>query len=397
VSDLPIQVYVRDSNRQTFAELTTWTEVTCIGRFNDLGQWTLVTENAADAAALTPPTNSSGQITARRGLIFRREDANGVPQTFMSGWTREPDVESSEGQTVWTFTGYNDTVLLRNALCWPLPTQPANQQTESHDIRTGTVTSRIKGYFDANVVNRQAVAGAVAQSVALGAVGVTKARFKGLLELAQELCGRAINFEVRQRDSDRALYLQFWTPEDKRLSVQFSPSLGTVQSWSRSSSETTCNRVIIGAGGEMELRVFRQFQDAESIGDWGPIEQFKDRRDISPEDPALEDELTVDGLTFLDENKGRSTFKIDINGSPNAQPWVHYRPGDLVRAYIDTDENAQPVGLVDDLVWQVEATWSADGESGAVQIGNPEDTPDEKAARLHRKTIRRVTDLETRR
>lgn len=398
MTELPIQVYVRDSNRNVFAQLTTWSEVTVVGRFNDVSQWTLVTENPLEAQALTPPVDSSGKITGRRGVILRRDDTNGNPQTFMSGWlSKEPDVDSSGGQTQWTFTGYDDTVLLRNALCWPLPNAAANQQTESHDIRIGTVTSRIRGYFNANVVTRQAVPGALAQSVNLGASGVTKARFKGLLELAQELCGRGINFEVRQRDSDRALYLQFWTPEDKRLSVQFSPALGTVQSWKRASSETTCNRVIIGAGGEMELRVFRQFQDVEDISDWGPIEQFKDRRDLSPEDEALEDELTVDGLTFLDENKGRSTFTIDISGSPNAQPWVHYRPGDLVRAYIDTDENSQPIGLTDDIVWQVEATWSADGEEGTVQIGNPEDAPDEKTARTIRKTIRRVTDLETRR
>jgi len=398
VTDLPIQVYVRDSNRQTFAELTTWSTVTVIGRFNDVGQWTLITENPLEAQALTPPTNSLGQITARRGLIFRREDTAGTPQTFMSGWlSKEPDVESSEGQTQWTFNGYNDTNLLRNALCWPRPTAAATAQTDSHDIRIGPISNRIRDYFIANVVTRQGVAGATGGSqVNLGASGITKARFKGLLELAQELCGRAINFEIRQRDSDQALFLYFWLPEDKRLSVQFSPSLGTVQAWSRSSSETTCNRVILGAGGEMELRVFRQFQDAEDISDWGPIEVFKDRRDLSPEDPTLEDELTVDGLTFLDESKGRSTFTIDVSGAPGSLPWVHFRPGDRVRAYIDTDDNGQPVGLVDDLVWQVDAEWSAEGESGTVQIGNPEDVPDETTARTIRKTIRRVNDLETR-
>lgn len=399
MTDLPVQVYVRDSNRDTFGELSSWESLTLVGRRNDVGQWTLVTKDPREANALSPPLNAAGDIIARRGVIIRREDANGVPQTIFSGWvSKEPDVAHSGGQTTWTFTGNNDTVLMRNATCWPRPTAPATGQSDTHDIQTGPASNRIRNYFIRNVANRQGVAGAGGgNQLNLGPSGTSKLRFKGLLEAAQEIAGRKLNFEVRQRDDDKALFLYQWLPVDKRLSVQFSPALGTVQSWSRSSSETVANQVIVGAGGEMELRIFRFFQDATSVGDWGPIEQFRDRRDISPDDPTMEDQVTVAGLEFLEENIGRSTFSIDINGAPDARPYRDYFPGDLVRAYIDQDESGQPIGLVDDLIEQIEVTWSAAGEEGSVQIGKPDEDLDTRMARAIRTALRRIADLEANR
>lgn len=395
MTDLPVQVYVRNQNRETIGDLSSWESLTVVGRRNDVGQWTLITKDPDEALLLTPPTNSAGEITARRGVIIRREDVNGTPQTIMSGWTREPDVEHSGGQTTWTFTGYDDTVLLRNAQCWPKPTAPASAQSDTHDIASGPASNRIRDYFLRNVANRQAVPGAAGgNQLNLGPSGISKLRFKGLLEAAQEIAGRVVNFTIRQRDSDRALFLYQWLPVDKRLDVQFSPTLGTVQSWKKSSTETTANQVIVGAGGEMELRVFRLFQDAAHVATWGPIEAFRDRRDISPDDPALEDLVTVAGLEFLEENKGRSTFTIDITGAPDARPFQHYFPGDLARAYIDQDANGQPIGLVDDLIEVVDVTWSAAGEEGSVQLGKADQTLDDLMANALRLALRRIADLE---
>ena len=399
MSDLPVQVYVRDMNRETIGMLTSWVSLNVVARRNDVGTWTLVTQSPDEASLLSPPVNSAGQLTGNRGVILRREDDNGEPFTFFSGWlSKDPDIEHSGGRTTWTFTGYDDTRLLLQALCWPKPTAAANQQTDTHDRRTGPASNRIRDYFIVNVVTRMGVPGAAGGSqLNLGPSGVTQARFIGLLELAQTIAGRTLNFTVRQRDTDKALFLYQWLPQDKRLSVQFSPALGNVQSWKRTSTETAVNRVIIGAGGEMELRVFRQFQDTSDMAIWGLIEQFKDRRDVTPTDPNIEEILQADGLEFLDENKGRSTFTIDIDGTPDARPFVHFAPGDRVRAYIDQDENGQPLGLVDDLIEQIEFEFSAEGERGSVQIGKPDQTLDDRFAARLRLDTRRLSFLETNR
>jgi len=394
--DHGVQVYIRDQNRQVIGSTSTWHSLSVVARRNDVGQWTLVTSSPEDAAILSPVINSSGKITANRGIILRRENAVGTPVTFMSGWlAKEPEIQHSGGQTVWTFSGFDDTHLMLRTLCWPKPTAAVNLQTDTHDVRVGTATSRIRGYFNANVVTRLAIPGANGgAALTLGPSATSQARFAGLLELSQQIAGLDINFKVMQRDSDRALYLYQSTPVDKRLDVQFSPSLGTVLSWNRTSRETAGNTVITGAGGEMELRVFRRYIDADDRAAWGIYEVFKDRRDISPTDPNLEDLLAVDGLEFLQENIARSSFMTDISAAPDARPFVHYAPGDRVRAYIDQDDNGQPIGLVDGLIETVEASWSASGESGTVQVGAPMEDMDEMTARTIRIALRRIESLE---
>ncbi|HTF53599.1 MAG TPA: hypothetical protein VK735_39655 [Pseudonocardia sp.] len=396
--DHGIQVYIRDIDRSIIGSTSTWASLSVVARRNDVGQWTLVIASPEDAALLTPVINSQGKITRNRGIVLRRENVNGIPATFMSGWlAQEPEIEHSGGETVWTFTGFDDTHLMRRTLCWPKPSAAVTAQTDTHDIRSGPASDRIRGYFNANTVVRVDSAGNGGAVLGLGPSAITQARFKGLLELSQEIAGRAVNFKVMQRDSDRALYLYQWAPADKRLDVQFSPALGTVQSWSATSKDSTGNTVITGAGGEMELRVFRRYADANDITAWGVYEVFKDRRDISPTDPNLEDVLAVDGLEFLEENVARSSFTANISSAPDARPFVHYAPGDLVRRYIDQDANGQPIGLVDDLIETVEASWSAEGETGSIQIGAPMENLDELMARQLRLAMRRITDLETRR
>jgi hypothetical protein len=396
-----LQVYVRNANRQVIGETTRWSSVTVDALRNDMWRWTLVTSDPEDAALMLPPTNSAGVVTEKRGVIIRRIQPDGSAVTVMSGWMKYPDVDSSGGQTTWTFSGYDDTATMR-VLLWPLPLQSITSQTETHDRRTGPISNRNQDYFLRNIVNRLAVPGTfVGSQLGIGASGVSQVRFDDALPFAQKLTGRAVNFQVRQRDSDQVLFLYQWAPPDKRAAVRFSPALGNVTGWSSTSTECTANIVIVGAGGEGVLRRFRRYADNASVTAWGPIEVFVDRRDLNPdEDEDWELQAEVAGLERLEEGAARSSFSLDISTGAGIgpTPFVDFFPGDRVLAYAGADENQIPIGPVtDDLVESVQVTYSEAGEEGSVRIGSVPDDVDNVMARQIRELGRRTHGLETRR
>lgn len=401
MSDLPIQVILRGPQRQNLGDCTTWASVSVVARRNDLWQWTLVTSNPADAALMLPATNTAGKITSNRGVILRRIQPDGSAVTFMSGWqSKYPDVSTDGGLTTWTFTGYDDTKLLASATLWPKPDAAVTAQTDTHHRISGPASNRIRGYAIANLVTRLGVDGfSTGSQLNLGPSKPSQARFDDFLPFAQNIAGRALNFQVRQRDSDSDLFLYQWLPPDRRSSVRFSPALGTVTAWSSASTEPTVNVVIVGAGGEGVLRRFRRYVDQASINVYGPLEVFKDRRDLNPdEDPDWELQAEVDALEILEEGAARSTFQIDIQGADGARPFVDYVPGDRVLAYADADEAQQPIGpVVDDLVEEIQVTYSAEGEQGTVRVGSTPDDVDNVMARQIRELGRQVKGLETRR
>lgn len=397
----PVLVELRGPGRENLGDCTTWASLHVLGRRNDVWQWTLTTTHWRDAELMMPTVNSGGDITSNRGVVLRRVQPDGSARLFMSGWqSRYPDVVTEGGVTTWTFTGYDDTKLLANAECWPKPTSPIGSQTDTHDRRTGPASNRIRDYFIANVENRQNVDGAVGgNQLNLGPNEISKARFDNLLPLAQGIARRNVNFQVRHRETDRAMFLYQWTPPDKRASVRFSPTLGTVAGWSSTSTECTANVVIVGAGGEGVLRRFIRRADQASVNAYGPIEVFIDRRDLNPdEDPDWELQAQVAALEALEEGRARTSFAIDIRGAAGARPFVEFGPGDRVLAYADADEDQQPVGpVVDDLIEVVDVTYSATGEEGSVEIGAAADDVDNEMGRRIRDLGRRTHGLEARR
>jgi len=402
MSDL-IQVFVRDHNRQVVGMTTRWSSVTISARRNDLWTWTVTMTDPADAALMMPPTDAAGKVTHKRGVVLRRIQPDGSAVTIMSGWqSKFPDVSSDGATTTWTFTGYDDTSHLL-VLLWPIPTAPITSQTDTHDRRTGPISNRLRDYFIGNVSNRLGVNGAAGgNQVNLGATGVSQARFADFLPFAQELTARSVNFQVRQRDTDSLLFLYQWAPVDRRATVRFSPALGTVQGWSSNSTPCTANIAIVGAGGEGVLRRFRRYADAASIQAWGPREVFVDRRDLNPdEDEDWELQAEVAGLEAIEQGAARSSFTLETEfggGGIAPTPFVDFWPGDRVLAYADADEAQQPIGPVtDDLVEQVDTTYSEAGESGTVRVGSVPDDVDNAMARQIRNLGRRIHGLETRR
>lgn len=388
------KVYFRRPGRQTMGDSSRWTELVLVRRRNDVSRWTLTTSDPEDAASLSPILDTSGRIIERRGVVIRKGDL-----TLASGWCEtEPRQDSDGTKRMWTFSGWDDTVLMADALCLPKPSAPITAQTDAYHVTSGHRSDRIRTYFTANVVTRLGIPGTNGGvPLALGQTGVSRARMRSVLEVSQEIAGRQVNFRVIQRASDRALFLEQWAPRDLRRRVQFTPVNETVKGWSYVPSPGDGTRAIVGAADAKSARPFRSYVDVDAEAEWGglrKIERFLDRGDLDPEEnPTWEDEAEQDALDFLAEGRARASFTVDITGGPDYG--TAWDVGDLVRAYIDVDANGRPIGVVDDVIEQATVTWNEQGEHAQVSIGT-EDSPQLRTARDVRALRRRIGKLEAR-
>lgn len=404
----PPEVYVRGTDRRTLGLATSWVQLDLHQLRNDVGRWTLVTRDAATAALLAPPINAEGRMTGARGVIIRRGG-----RTIATGWCDgSPNVSNDGSVTEWTFSGWDDTVIMSDTLCWPRPLSPIEQQTDKDHVVQGPASNRIRDLYIQNVATRLGIPGAAGGNyLHLGPNRKSRARFDVLLTKAQEIASRDLNFMVRQRDSDRALFLYQWLPPDKRPGkhpnpVVFSPALGTVRGWGHESTPASASRLVVGAGGDDEERGFREFVghvSEEELAGVRKIERFQDRRDLSLTDdddnPSDEwiDEAREGASEFLAEATSRATYTINITGEPNYLYGIDIEVGDLVRGYLDQDSNAQPIGLVDDLIEEATVTWSDEGERSEIRVGAPVlDATNRKLEWGLRLLRRRVLALETR-
>lgn len=386
-----IEVFVRQADRQTIGSFTEFDRHTLTQRRNDAGRWVFQISDPDIAEELTPRTNSAGAITSRRGVIIRKDG-----HYLDSGWCKKPDAEEVNGVRTWTFSGFTDTAILANALCYPSPqtaiTNSVTTQPDRDYVVTGSRSARVRELFLRNVVERMAEDGADAGAlVNIGPTDTSRARFTTLLTLAQEICGRSVNFSVSQRDTDRQLLLAFRAPRDLTQSVQFSEGADTIDRWGYSSEPATVTRVVIAVGGEGVARRFRLRINAEAELAGDTIERFLDARDIDPLVSGWEAEADARGDEFLSENAGSTTFSIDATGGPKygAGP-DQFLAGDMVRCVLANGVTVDD--LVEETVLEVAP---GTGERVTVQVG-PADPPEKRDAKRERDTNRRIKALEAR-
>lgn len=377
---MPVEVYVRDPDRRTIGKLTRWSTVSVLQRRNDVATWLIQHPIDDDLAMLQPGT----------GIIIKRD---GV--TVESGFKWTPDERKWLGvERSGMVGGWGDTVILHDTLCWPQPTQPIGDQTAQNfsTAQDLAASTRVRQLFQANTINRLQIPGAaLGAPVTLGTEGRSSVLFTNLLEHAQEICARDVNFWVRQRDSDRALALEFAAPRDLRMSAQFSPQVGTVTTLTTTDTGPELTRVILGAG-DGENRVFRQ-RNATQAGltgsresDWQnvrKIERFIDAGSLDPADLLFVDEATEQMNAELIGGRRRQSLHIEVEGGlPFMGPVADggFATGDLVRAYYLP--TLDPQFAVDDLVEQVE--WTVDAQGGErvkVWVGPVNDVEERDADR----------------
>lgn len=374
---MTVEIYVRGTDRGTVGLVSSWHQLMLVERRNDIGRWTLALATELDADLFQPGT----------GVIIRRDGT-----TLMSGWLESRQFTKTGAQAEWVLSGWDDLVYFADTTCWPKPAAGITAQTDAYEVRTGAASTRINGYWTANVVSRLAIAGAATNiDPAVGPSGTSRARFHTLLELAQQACGKTVNFRVTQSDVDNSIRPTFALPPDRRLGVQFSPEVGTVTSYEWADIHPTVTRVPVGGGDAAANRKFRLFTDTAAETVWGSVrrpEKFSDRRDLDPLESTFETEMSDEGANELLEGRRRSMFGMQVTDTEGLRYGVDYRVGDQVRAY------PEPGVPLDDLVEEVEVTFNAEqGETAAVWVG-PREDPQEADLRRERDIRRRIARIE---
>jgi hypothetical protein len=317
------QIQIRDSQLNRIGEVTDYSKIELIPRFNAVGSFVLdIPTDCTAARELIKP---------KHGIIVKK---NG--KTVMSGTvTSRKRSFSSTGDTL-TLVGKDDNVYLSGRVAYP----EINGEfaLQDYDVRTGSAETIMKQFVSVNagpnaLPERQKIT--IEADKGLGDIVTGRGRFHTLLELLTTIAlnGGGLGFRVVHVND--SLEFQVYQPSDKTKEAFFSPLLGNLASFDYSNDDPTANFIIVGGGGEGKDRILLNKSDNTSIATYDRWESFKDQRDTSD----LE-ELNQS----LDEELANGTEQYSFNFTPIDTPQLsfgtHYGLGDKVSIVL-TQPNEQ--------------------------------------------------------
>lgn len=255
--------------------------LSAVVRFNDVGEWKLTLPRSHPMASALFAPGSGISVDMRGERIFSGPTWQPARQTDQ---TNAPD-------GTFTFVGYTDDILLRNARAWPEPSNPdPTTQAVANDVREGYAETIMREYVSANIgpdapTERRSL---LAQKLVLATDELrgpsdakASPRFATLLATLQEIALYAgLGFQVIQRGS--TLQFEVITLHDRSRTVRLDIDSGTLASEESTVSPPELTRAIVAGQGEGVDRVIVQRTSAEGTtaeGEWGQIiEEFIDAR-----------------------------------------------------------------------------------------------------------------------
>lgn len=277
------EIFVRDAHLNRIGQITDYTQLDLIPRFNSVGSF-----------ALDIPTDSPMArelIKPKAGIIVRKDG-----KSLFSGTVTSRQRSFDLSGDAMTLAGVDDMACLANRLAYPVPS--ADFSLSDYDVRTGKAEALMKQYVDVNagpsaISDRRTLM--VEADKGLGTVVTGRARFQVLIEFLASLAlsGGGLGFNVVQ--VGQSLEFRVYQPTDKTRSAFFSPLLGNLAEFKYSHNNPEANMVIVGGGGEGKARNLKWKQDNASIAKFGRVETFVDQRhttDLEEINQALDEELT---------------------------------------------------------------------------------------------------------
>lgn len=375
------RIYIRDQYLNKVGELTDFTKLELLPRFNAVGSF-----------ALDLPTDSFAArelVKPRAGIIVVRDG-----QAIFSGQVTSRKRQFDSNGDMLTLAGRDDMVHLARQLAYPVPSGPP-YNSQDYDVKTGIAETVMKQYVDANIgpsarPERQKLA--IGLDTGLGSVITGRARFHNLLDFLVSLAiqGGGLGFRVVQ--VDKSLEFQVYQPEDKTRTALFSPLLGNVSGFDYSSDDPEANVIIVGGTGEGMARIIWQGEWNESITKFGRVETFLDRRDtsdLSELDKAINEEFTNKAekvsLNFTPIDTPSLSFGRDY-GLGDKVSVVLTQPGevvteDIVYRFVSLYQSVKTTHefirktqnkfeVVRDVVREVKITIDSNGETIQPTVGN---------------------------
>jgi hypothetical protein len=319
-------LYIRDAHLNRIGEITDYTRLDLIPRFNNVGSFVL---------ELPTNTQAAKELIKRKAGIIVKKDGQTVFSGTVTGRGRS---FSSNGDSM-TLTGKDDNNYLARTLAYPETNGSFSSQ--AYDVRTGKAEAVMKQYMDYNMGPNAELSRRLLQiesDKGLGSTVTGRARFHVLLELLRSLAlsGGGLGFRVLQVDNQ--LQFQVYEPSDKTRSAFFSPLLGNLASFEYSNEDPEANLVIVGAGGEGSDRIIKWKADNSSIVKHGRTEIFVDRRDTT-DIAELEQKLDEELINHAEQN----SFNFVPVDTPQLSFGKHYNLGDKVSVVL-----TQPNEVVDE-------------------------------------------------
>lgn len=345
-------VYARAPDMTLAGQVDDYQKLEMVTRFNDVGTWLLDVDASTSPAPFLMLDGAGLVVTADGTVVFSG------PVT-----RRERDFAGDHNRL--RVSGFDDSVQLTRRLASPQPTTAAPPyNSQGYDVRTGTCSTILGQYVNVNagpgaLGARQIPGLTLAADPGLGTSITGRARWQPLPELLQglALAGGGLGYRVLQVGT--GIQFSVYAVVDRTASVIFSTDLGNLEAFAWSEEAPDTNYVYVGGGGEDTARTIYEGQDSASIGRWGRIESFRDRRDTS-----VAAELAQAAVDELQKSAGQTSMAITPIDLPQMAYLANYGLGDKVTAVMD----GVPVQQV---VREVKVTLAENGVRVVPTIGTP--------------------------
>ncbi|MFE4420450.1 siphovirus ReqiPepy6 Gp37-like family protein [Streptomyces sp. NPDC056817] len=362
-----LKVYVRNSTLQRLGQVSEYSSLTVVPRYNAIG---------AIALELPADSPSAPLLVEGNGLIVKTAGGD----TVLTGpirtvdWTRS-DSDAGGGQL--KVGAVSDDEILARYACWPTPTAAIGSQTVPvYKINTPSVEAGMR-----DLVNLNAGPGAQASRrhalltlAANGARGLALVRevnhFDNLLTVLQDIAAAAgLGFRVTQVGNN--LQFQVFQPVDRSKTARFSFGLGNLTDANYSTTPPTCTRAIVVAGGGTSPRVCKTYDRADPLFPGLVLEQFVDQTSVDSTSVDLTAQMDQAGNEALTNGAGQGSLSISPIDLPQLRYGRDYNVGDTVSAqlrggtwYTDVVREVTLTSTVGDS--SVKATIGGDNADGTV-------------------------------
>jgi hypothetical protein len=312
------RIFSRNPDLTKDAEITDFTSLEFISRFNQPGAWKMTGHGR-------PP------FILRQGIIIERGG-----DTVFTGIIREAekrmDAENFIKQS-WTFSGVDDLARIAERTAHPDPVN-LTITAQANDVRTGPAETVILNYVNANCgpsahVSRRFPVFQVAPTQGRGKTITGSARFYNLLDFIYNLARLAgdIGFRVRLNEATYTLVFEVFEPADHSSDVIFSTDFGNLQSFAYMFKAPEANVIYTLGQGVGTARAYHVASDPASVDLWGRLETVKDQRN-EPDAAKLADWAQAE-LSEAGELHGFSVSPLAL-GSVGFVYGLDYNLGDLV-------------------------------------------------------------------
>lgn len=348
-------IFARDGGYVRRAQIEDFTACTFLLKDNDVGSFQLTVPY--------PSLGATWLLQPQAGIVI---EADG--DEVFSGPGRGKLRQNENGTQSLVFSGVDDNFWLLARQAHPQPATPAPPYgTTTWDIRTGRASTVLSQYVNVNlgpaaIAARRINALTVAPDPLIGSTITGRGRWQPLLTFIQPLAlasSPALSFRILQ--SGNALVFSIVAPVDRSHSVVFSVETGTLGNFDYERTGANANYIYGGGAGHDAARLIVENEDGDDINEWGRVEEFLSRSDISSS-TELAQAVNAELLAQT------GTFRTDLSVIDTAGlSWPNdYGLGDITSFIVDGVKIAEKVRAI-----QVDLGPNGDTETVTPSVSSP--------------------------